>query len=52
MFKWLGEFFEDFADRAPHIPRPFNQLWEALGRTDPQAPSGESGDSEASGSSD
>lgn len=48
MFKWLGEFFEDFADRAPHIPRPFNQLWEALGRTDPPAPPGESGESDAS----
>ena len=52
MLKWLGEFFENFANRAPHIPRPFNQLWEALGRTDPQAPPGEGGESDASSSSD
>ncbi|MDC3001000.1 hypothetical protein OA174_00200 [Actinomycetota bacterium] len=38
MIKWIGDSFEWFAERVPHIPRPFNQLWEALGRTDPQAP--------------
>ena len=52
MIKWIGDFFEWFADRVPHIPRPFNQLWEALGRTDPQAPPGEGGESDASSSSD
>ena len=51
MIKWIGDFFEWFVDRVPHIPRPFNQLWEALGRTDPQAPPGEGGESDASNSS-
>ncbi len=51
MFKWLGDFFENFADRAPHIPRPFNQLWEALGRTDQQTPPADDEDSDASSSS-
>ena len=51
MFKWLGEFFEDFADRAPHIPRPFNQLWEALGRTEPQDPPGDGGEDDSSSGS-
>ena len=36
---------------APHIPRPFNQLWEALGRTDPQAPPADDGDDSTSSSS-
>ena len=34
MFNWLGNFLETLADRAPDIPRPFNGLWEALGRGD------------------
>ena len=51
MIKWIGDFFEWFADRVPHIPRPFNQLWEALGRTDPQAPPADDGDDVTSSSS-
>ena len=52
MLKKLGDFFEYFAHHAPHIPRPFNQLWEALGRTDPQAPLDDGGDNDVSSSSE
>ena len=49
MFKWLGNFLENFAHNAPDIPRPFDGLWKALGRDDghPEAeqPSPDSPDS-------
>jgi len=34
MFNWFGNFLETLAHRAPDIPRPFNALWEAMGRED------------------
>lgn len=51
MLKKLGDFFEYFAHHAPHIPRPFNQLWEALGRTEQQAPPDDGEENGASGTS-
>ncbi len=51
MLKKLGDFFEYFAHHAPHIPRPFNQLWEALGRTDQQAPPRDGEENDASDTS-